>query len=222
MPTDVTGVIVETLVGGETGTHVTSVIVETLVAEDLTSTHVHGVIIETLVAEDYNPGHIDVSGVVVETLIGRLPQPVDMPVSSYTDINEQRFGRDLVLTLPRNNDEIGDTQPTATGDWPTVAGRPNLHAALRRRLITAPGEMVSQPDYGGGLPLYVGALNSPTDRASLANEARLNVMRDPRLDAALVTVDEVADLPQVIVELIITPKGEGEAETVTPSTVMEG
>lgn len=197
MPTDITSAVVETLVGPETGTHI------------------HSVVVETLVADDYVSGAINIHSVVIETLVGRIPDPEDVPVGDYTDITEQRWGRDLALTLPRNDDDDSPTQPTATGDWPTVAGRANLHAALRRRLVTAPGEMVSRPDYGGGLPLYVGALNSAADRASLANEARLNVLRDPRLERALVAVEEVVDSPQVIVSLEITPRGEIEADTIS-------
>lgn len=216
MPTDVTAALVESLVGGETGTHISAVVVETLVAEDIPSTNVHAVLVETLVAEDPIVGEIAVHAVLVETLVAHLPAPVDVvvPETSYTAIARRRFGEDLVLPLPGQ-----EVQPTVSGDWPTVDGRANLHAAMRRRLITTPTQVVHRPDYGGGLELSVGVPATPTERATLAARARQNALRDPRVEEAQVLASEDGS-GRTVVQLNVRPAGEVEPETVT--VVSEG
>lgn len=226
MPTDVTSTVVETLVGsgptavssaiaesltGGDPTAVSSVTVETLVANDLASTHVSGVIIETLVAE--NPGHMDVHGVVIETLVGSLrPSLGTLQSTGYQGIAERRWGRDLVVALP-NSGVPGVVPPTISGDWPTVAGRPNLHAAHRRRAITTPGQLVHQPEYGGGLETFVGTLNNPSQRARVAQSVRRNALRDPRVEDAQVGASDLGN-GRVQVDVSIRPSGEIEAEQI--------
>lgn len=154
-----------------------------------------------------------ITAAVLEVLCGRVPAPEDLVVSRYTDIDEAKIGRDLVLPGLGGTDPV---PPTLTGDWPSIAGRANLHAAVRRRLVTAPGQLVHRPEYGGGLPLFVGTLASPSERARLAAGARGNLLRDPRIGAVQVGVGEPPGMPSaVLVEVAVQPVGETSSETVS-------
>lgn len=130
-------------------------------------------------------------------------------MSTYAQIAELRWGRDLVL--PPCDSE---PQVTASGDWPTVGGRPNLHQAHRRRAVTAPGELLHRPLYGGGMMLWLERGNTPGERAALGASVRRNALRDRRLEDAVVAVTAPTD-DQVLVELTLRPRGEVETDTVT-------
>jgi phage baseplate assembly protein W len=136
-------------------------------------------------------------------------------MSTYSEIAEARWGRDIVLP----DCEAGVT-PTATGDWPTVAGRANLHGAHRRRAVTTPGELLHRPEYGGGMMLWLEAPNSAGEQARLAASVRGNAFRDPRVEEVRVAVSTPEGREnQSLIELTIRPRGEIESETVT--TVLE-
>ena len=102
-------------------------------------------------------------------------------MSDYQSIQVVRLGRDGVL--PGSGQVV---EPTASGDWPTIAGRANLLAAHVRRAGTAPGEMTHRPQYGGGLPTYTEAPAAPATLAAQDVAIRQNALRDPRLQEALV------------------------------------
>lgn len=205
--TAISAVVVETLTASTAATEIHGTLIEVLTAADLTSTHIHGALLEVLVAPSATP--LGIAGALLEVLIGRLHPTEDEDVPLYPDIAEKRFGRDLVLTYPDR-----EVTPTPSGDWPTVAGRPNLHAAMRRRLVTTPGQLVHRSDYGGGLETFVGELNAPAQRSRLAAGARSNVLRDRRIEEAVVSV-AAPEEDQVIVQLGIRPAGEVEAESVS-------
>lgn len=139
-----------------------------------------------------------------------------MPVHTYTDpssypqIAEARWGRDLVLI----DCEVGDVPATATGDWPTIAGRENLHEAHRRRATTSPGELLHRPEYGGGMVLFLGVPSSPAELARLGAQLRINAARDRRVGDVKVTAALDSER-RVIVDLAIQPRGEPDADTIT-------
>lgn len=129
---------------------------------------------------------------------------------SYQEIQAERFGRDGLLP------GVGQTvEPTASGDWPTIEGRPNLLAAHIRRATTAPRQMVHRPLYGGGLTTFIEALADPTTLAEQDVGIRQNALRDIRIqEATVVTVPDDA-AGRVITRLEITPRGEDTTETAT-------
>ena len=49
-----------------------------------------------------------------------------------------------------------DLRPSNTGDALTVTGTDRGQQRILRRLLTNPGDYIFQPDYGAGLPQYVG------------------------------------------------------------------
>lgn len=130
-------------------------------------------------------------------------------VSSYSQIAEARWFRDVVL--PAEGETV---QVTPSGDWPTVAGRANLHDAHRRRAVTTPGEMVHRPQYGGGLVLGLERPNTEAMHAQLAASLRSNALRDPRLGDIEVDVNEL-DASRVLTELVLHPRGEPQTDTVS-------
>lgn len=206
----VTGAVLEVVTSPETGTHVSAGLLEVVTAVDVASTQVSGLLLEVVTALDPPVDQKTwISGVLLEALVADVPEPKQPMARTYTGIAELRWGRDLVLAFPD-----GEVSPTATGDWPTVAGRPNLHAAQRRRIVTTPGQLVHRPAYGGALETFVGALNSASERARLAAGARANALRDPRIEEAVVSVAELGP-DQVLVKLTIKPDGEVDTETVS-------
>lgn len=130
--------------------------------------------------------------------------------TTYTELAEARWGRDLVLI----DCEVGEVPATSTGDWPTIAGRANLHEAHRRRAVTAPGELLHRPEYGAGLVLAVGTVARTHHLIQAANALRTNAARDPRVGDVKATV-ALDGSDRVIADLAIQPRGEPDAETVT-------
>lgn len=130
-------------------------------------------------------------------------------MTTYTEIQEERFGRDGVLP------GVGETvKATASGDWPTIAGRPNLLAAHIRRATTAPGQMTHRPLYGGGLITFVEQIASPTNLSRQDVGIRQNALRDIRIQEA--TASSVAtDAGRVTTSLTIHPRGEDTTESAT-------
>lgn len=130
--------------------------------------------------------------------------------ATTSEVTEARWGRDLVLI----DCESGGVPATATGDWPTLAGRPNLHAAHRRRATTQPGQLVWRPDYGGGMQGFVGRPADQSHLVQLGSAVRVNALRDRRLDEVQAGV-RVDAQGRVIVELEVRPRGEPDSSTVT-------
>lgn len=128
---------------------------------------------------------------------------------SYADLQERRLGRDLVLPKPGEA-----VQPTSSGDWPTVAGRDNLRAAIERHAATSPGELLHRPEYGAGLLDYLELANEPGVHAQIAVQVRQSVLRDPRLQDAQVAVSQGDTPDQAVVTLQFQPKGDEETDTV--------
>ena len=103
-----------------------------------------------------------------------------MPLQIDTD----RFGTDLAL--PITADE--SIRHTATGDLPSASGRANLRRAIRRRILTNPGELVHRPDFGCGLAQFLERPMTPSWRARMASVVRSNILLDPRIADASVSV----------------------------------
>lgn len=52
----------------------------------------------------------------------------------------------------------GDLNPSATGDLQPVSDTVKGQQRILRRLLTNPGEYIWHPEYGAGLPNYVGSV----------------------------------------------------------------
>lgn len=94
------------------------------------------------------------------------------------------LGTDLLVPP----DPDGALLITASGDLALVAGRPNLHAALRRRMGSAAGEMTHRPEYGAGITAFVELPTTPGNLARAGSQIRRNLLRDPRLSEVTVAI----------------------------------
>lgn len=133
-----------------------------------------------------------------------------------TNIDEQRFGRDLFVPL----DPGESIRVTPTGDLPSQAGAENYRAAIGARAITSPGDLLHRPTYGAGLLDQIETASTPAGRARLANTLRRGLLADPRTKDARVTVS--AGLPDdpsrdgtVTVDLAVQPRGQDETISLT-------
>lgn len=80
-----------------------------------------------------------------------------------TDLN-QWFGNDLNVS--------------ATGDLLTVGDVTKGHQRLLRRLLTSPTDYLWHPEYGAGLPLYIG---EPLDKDTVEAVIRYQVALEPQV-----------------------------------------
>ena len=132
-------------------------------------------------------------------------------MSTFDEIQTFRCGRDMVLP-----GGVKVVQPTASGDWPLIEGRDSLQAAQIRRAVTAAGEMVHRPLYGGDLPLFVETGADPATLARMAVGIRQNALRDDRVaEVTVTTAEETSAEGRIRVDIEITPRGEDTPETVT-------
>ena len=92
----------------------------------------------------------------------------------------------LDLALPA--DSTASIPTTPTGDIALASGRPNLTGALGRRMRSDPGALLHRPEYGVGLVSQVESPNTPAGRGLLAARARRNLLADPRISEARVSV----------------------------------
>lgn len=116
------------------------------------------------------------------------------------------------LEVPSDPDASIPISPT--GDLRVLGGRPNLDAALRRRVSTSPGTLLHRPEYGAGMPDFLEQPHSPALRQQLASQIRRNVLREPRIANVRVSVGvAVPDRP--IVTLDVTYPGQASASSIT-------
>lgn len=100
----------------------------------------------------------------------------------------QLFGVDIWLNVAdaRNPDRI----VTAARDWRLVDGDEAVRQSLLRRLVTAPGEWKTKPDYGVGARAYVKMPATKNTVDALANRIVAQYHRDKRVEeVSAVTVD---------------------------------
>ncbi len=60
-----------------------------------------------------------------------------------------------------------DLSASATGDLQTATGTTRTQQRILRRLLTNPGDYIWEPDYGAGLPRYVGSVIDEREIAAL-------------------------------------------------------
>lgn len=110
------------------------------------------------------------------------------------------YGRDLKL-------EDGYLVPLG-GSLAMVAGRDNLHAALRRRMTTALGGLPAHPSsYGHRFRQYVGTLGGAQEMELLRLEGESVLLQDSRVASAEVALQLEGNLVRL----------EATVEPVTPS-----
>ena len=69
-----------------------------------------------------------------------------------------------------------DVNPSASGDLLVAYGVLESQQRILRRLLTNPGDYIWQPDYGAGLPAYIG---KPLDEPSLIALIKTQMYLEP-------------------------------------------
>jgi phage baseplate assembly protein W len=91
------------------------------------------------------------------------------------------FGRDVWFDA---SDESGaDTQSNRAGDWLLAEQSQALRQALIRRIVTAPGEWRTLPEYGCGARQFVKARNTRANRDELKLKISSQLLRDERVES---------------------------------------
>jgi len=87
----------------------------------------------------------------------------------------------------------GDISPSATGDLLSVDGTAKGQQRILRRLLTNPGDLLFHPDYGAGLPQWIGkTLDVPAITAVIRGQMFQEdaVAHDPE---PVITISPIAD-----------------------------
>jgi hypothetical protein len=90
----------------------------------------------------------------------------------------------------------GDLSPSATGDLQTATGTLRGQQRVLRRLLTNPGDYIFHPEYGAGLPRYVG---QPADTAKITAVVRGQMLLE----------DVVAKTPAPAISVAPIPSADG-------------
>lgn len=97
------------------------------------------------------------------------------------------FGADIALSK-------GSITVTASGDWATVSGVPNLQAAIEHALATHVGDLIWHRRYGCNIYRLLGRPGSPQRNTLGAFYASRTIAADPRIyDVGTVTAQITAD-----------------------------
>jgi len=85
-----------------------------------------------------------------------------------------------------------DLVPGVTGDLGTVSGTVRGQQRVLRRLLTNPGDYIFQPNYGAGLPRFIG---QPLDIGKVTAVIRSQLMLEPavaKTPTPKITVQQLA------------------------------
>lgn len=105
-----------------------------------------------------------------------------------------------------------DLNPSATGDLLAVSGATRGQQRILRRLLTNPGDYIWHPDYGAGLPRYVG---------SVIDVRQMNAL----IRGQVLLEDSVAKTPEPVIDVQPIQGGMTvsiqytDAETGTPQSL---
>jgi hypothetical protein len=105
-----------------------------------------------------------------------------------------------------------DFVKTAAGDLDIISGVENVKEALFRRLITVKGSLIHRPDYGVGIKLFQGSMNSLPKQRQITNLIQEQFIRDSRVDEVLgVSINYSDKEPQkVTIHVRVKLVGYGE------------
>lgn len=107
----------------------------------------------------------------------------------------------------------GGMSLTATGDIATISGLENLKQALFNRMITVPGSLKHRPDYGVGVPLFLGAASSLSKQQELAYKIKEQCELDARVEEITGVALDYSDTRPELVKVIVRVKPVGYDES---------
>lgn len=109
-----------------------------------------------------------------------------------------------------------DLSAAPNGDLDVVSGINNVSAALLRRILTIPGTLVHEPDYGAGLLAFQGAPMTLSQKQQVVQKIAEQLPLDPRVESissvGIETPDN--DPSKMILTLKVKLIGVGE-QTIT-------
>ncbi len=108
----------------------------------------------------------------------------------------------------------GDLSTGNTGDLALANGTLRGQQRVLRRLLTNPGDYIFQPNYGAGLPAWVGL---PMDVGKVTALIRSQILLEDavaRVPAPVITVKQGADLVSLAVDIAYN-----DAATDTPTVL---
>jgi hypothetical protein len=102
---------------------------------------------------------------------------------------------------------------TGGGDLDTIDGLDNVKAAVLRRIVTRPGEVIHRPTYGVGIANYQSALSSLRTHRELALKIEEQLLQDPRIEAVTSTSIQTDPNDTNMTKIAIRVRIKGYGET---------
>lgn len=99
----------------------------------------------------------------------------------------------------------GDLQTTNSGDLLTVTGTTRGEQRVLRRLLTNPGDYIFQPEYGAGLPSFIGkTLDIPKLQALCVSQMLLEDVVAKSPPPVVIVAQSPSDLSSIQVKISYT------------------
>lgn len=152
-----------------------------------------------------------------------IPVPDDgyvgAPASDKAAQEAKFYGEDIWYDVSHvdPNTNAPDYVVTAAGDWARATGLEALRQSLLRRLITAPGEWATVPEYGVGAVQFVKRPLTASVIAELEGRIREQFMRDDRVESvSTVQVERLLDIEGIKITVFVVAAGRLRQDALLP------
>lgn len=85
-------------------------------------------------------------------------------------------------------DDDGNFVVASNGDTETVSGDRCLLQDVKHRLLTYPGDLWTDSEYGAGVQRYIQAEDTEMNRLELKQQIKIRIAMDPRIDQESIKV----------------------------------
>lgn len=109
----------------------------------------------------------------------------------------------------------GDLAKSASGGIQETSGVELLRQRLARRFITNPGDYIQHPEYGGGIPRYIGKLASINEIKAVVLGQVLLEEKVSRATQPIVTISQISGTGSVTIDVTCSFADTGELANVT-------
>jgi len=108
-----------------------------------------------------------------------------------------------------------DLQLSASGGIQETSGVEASRQRIARRLITNPGDYIFHPEYGAGIPAYIGRLASQNEIKAVVLGQVLLESTVSKTTQPIVNVSQIAGTGNVTIDVTYTYAETGELATIT-------
>lgn len=133
-----------------------------------------------------------------------------VPASDVESQQARFYGEDIWYDVSRADPTTGtaDYVVSAAGDWSIASGLEALRQSLLRRLITAPGDWQTKPEYGVGAAQFVKRQLTPAVLAELESRIRSQFLQDDRVESvSTVNIERLDGIDGIKITVFVVAAG---------------